>query len=216
MTFQNMFEPALAGAVLPPTNIPLRLAARQMRWLRRAFLDYTKAMEKELGCRFEIDTTKLGAAFVRWLRAMERERRSAEVDRRTFMDFSASLMLQELMTTRPIQCVVTPRKSVPDSAAAFWPEGYTYTYFCFTVLGAVLDQEFGVPPVLSSRLADISFWHSYRENCLDDYRTASGFFQMALGYVPDWDAPGQFASFDLCQKRIKFAGVQSRKFDTGQ
>ncbi len=57
---------------LPPTNEPLRIAVRGMRWFRAAFEDYVAAVGQRIGGNYKIDKAKLAAIFVRWLRAVER------------------------------------------------------------------------------------------------------------------------------------------------
>jgi hypothetical protein len=189
------FEAMLLHGALPPTNIPLRLAARQMRWLRPAFINYARFIEKRYGCSFKLDTTRLGTAFVRWLRALEHERRAGRSDRRQLMDFSASLMLQELVAAAPLNCDVPPRTD-SGSPITIWPEGFTYTYFCITVLRAVLNQEFEFQSLTPrDKISDAAFWNSYRENCVEDHRIASGFFQMMIGYKPNWQNPASFRAF---------------------
>lgn len=187
-----MFESLTSDSPLPLTNTPMRIAARQMRWLRRAFIDHVRALERQFDCRFEVDTTKLGAAYGHWLRAVERERRSGPADRRQFMDFAASLMMQELVREAPLVCISAPARAKREEPIAFWPEGLAYTLFCLHVHAAVIREEYGEVPARDERLEQISFWWTYRENSLDDYRTVSGFFQLMLGYVPNWDAPNRY------------------------
>lgn len=194
------FEQLRSGAVLPPTNAPIRVAARQMRWLRSAFAKHVTQMSEELGCEFHIDTTKLGVAFVRWLRALENARPVGHLDRRDFFDFAASLMMQELVAAMPITAKGPATAVTEESSAAFWPEGYVCTLFCLSVHAAVFRQEYDDQPPLSPKVEQTDFWWTYKENCIEDYRLASGFFQTILGYRPDWNAPNQYKNLRVNER----------------
>ena len=50
--------PPLSGS-LPPTNEPLRIAVRRMRWFRAAFEAYIEAVGARIGCTYTIDEAKL-------------------------------------------------------------------------------------------------------------------------------------------------------------
>lgn len=186
------FDPVSAIAVLPPTNAPIRIAARQMRWLRAAFAGHVARMSAELGVAFEIDTTKLGGAFVRWLRVLEQERPRGREDRREFFDFAASLMMQQLVADMPLKVRGAVLGLDHDSQAAFWPEGYVCTLFCLAVHAAVVRQEYAALPALSPKVHEVDFWWTYRENSIEDHRLASGFLQAILGHSPDWTAPDRY------------------------
>jgi len=109
---------------LPPTNEPLRVAVRRMRWFRAAFRTYVDALGDHIGCDFLIDEAKLAAIFVRWLRALEVQRPKDRKDRQAFFEFAAGLMLRELTADMPLRAETPPTRTHADSAAAFWPEGY--------------------------------------------------------------------------------------------
>ncbi|WP_375452195.1 hypothetical protein [uncultured Devosia sp.] len=191
MNSQLTSEAARRFARLPQTNAPLRLAARQMRWFRAAFASYVRQSGEELGGAFEIDHTRLGTAFVSWLRALERERPRTGEGRREFLDFAASLMLQELIKTMPIRLsgAVGVRS---DAGAMFWPEGFVLTHFCLLVHDAVIAQEYSENATVSPKIDQAGFWWTYRENATEDYRLSAAFFQSLLGYQPDWNAPSHY------------------------
>ena len=50
--------PPLAGH-LPPTNEPLRIAVRRLRWFRAAIEAYVTAIGIRVGCTYRIDEAKL-------------------------------------------------------------------------------------------------------------------------------------------------------------
>lgn len=178
--------------VLPPTNEPMRVAVRRMRWLRAAFEAYLESIGTALGCDFELDSTKLGTAFVRWLRGVRHQKPANKAERRAFFDFAASLMAKELVANMPIRAHGPPSLVEPDSPAAFWPEGYACTMFCLTVLSAIVDQEFSEQSNISPKVGELDFWWSYRENAIEDPRLSAGFFQAILGHQPDWTWPDLF------------------------
>jgi len=162
-----------------------------MRWFRAAFAEYVDEMGKTLGCEFDVDTAKLGVVFVRWLEAIRYHRPREAALRRDFFDFAASLMMRELVVNMPVRASNKPKASAPE-AAAFWPEGYVCTMFSLSVHAAVVEQEFHARPELSQTLEETSFWWTYRENAMEDPRTAAGFFQLMLGHVPNWTMPDFF------------------------
>jgi len=178
--------------VLPRTNEPLRIAVRRMRWLRAAFEAYLDTAGAALGCRFELDSTKLGTAFVRWLRGVRRQKPTNKAERRAFFDFAASLMAKELVANMPIRIQGKPSLAPPGSPEAFWPEGYACTMFCLTVLSAIVDQEFSERSTFTPKIGELHFWWSYRENAIEDPRLSAGFVQMILGHQPDWTWPDLF------------------------
>lgn len=177
---------------LPPTNEPLRIAVRRMRWFRGAFQGYVEALGRKMGCRFEVDEARLAAIFVRWLRAVEAQRPRDRRDRRDFFEFAAGLMLRELTADMPLKAEAPPTAVDPGSAAAFWPEGYAATLFCLSVHGAVMDQEFRQTPQVIPDLEDLRLWWSFRENAREDPSFSSGFLQVLLGHQPNWSMPDVF------------------------
>ena len=177
---------------LPPTNEPLRIAVRRMRWFKAAFKKYVDAAATQLGCQFEIDQAKLADNFVLWLRAVEAQKPSDKAARREYFEFAAGLMLRELTSTMPITLLSPPTRAAPDSAAAFWPQGYVCTLFCLTIHGAAMEQEYRSRPDTSPDIADLRHWWSFRENIAEDSSFSLGFLQMLLGNQPDWMMPGVF------------------------
>jgi hypothetical protein len=191
-TLQATSELGRLPRALPPTNEPLRLAVRKMRWFRAAFEAYVQQVEAELGCRFELDYARLGTAFVHWLRGVREQKPSDRGDRRAFFDFAASLMAKELVSNMPVTASSAPVLAPRGSPGAFWPEGYVCTMFCLTVWSAIVDQEFGEHASLSPKVGELGFWWTYRENAFEEPRLSAGFFQAILGHQPDWTWPDQF------------------------
>ena len=177
---------------LPPTNEPLRIAVRRMRWFKAAFQKYVDAAAVQLGCQFEIDQSKLADNFVRWLRAVEAQKPADKAARREYFEFAAGLMLRELTAAMPLTLLSPPTKAAPDSAAAFWPEGYVSTLFCLTIHAAAMEQEYRSSPDTSPAISDLRHWWSFRENIAEDASFSVGFLQMLLGNQPDWVMPGVF------------------------
>lgn len=186
-----MSEPA---HLLPATNEPLRVAVRRLNWFRRAFAQYVDLTGQQIGCEFDLDQSVLTGVFVRWLRAIDQQKPAGKAERKDFFEFSAALMLRELNRTMPITARQTPRLAAPDSAAAFWPEGYACTMFCLKLLQAASDQEFHEHPHVSAAFDDLRQWWSYRENVAQDSSFAAGFLQMLLGHEPNWMMPDVFRS----------------------
>ncbi len=183
--------PHLSGN-LPSTNEPLRIAVRRMRWFRAAFEDYIKAIGDMVGCNYEVDEAKLAAIFVKWLRAVERQKPSNRQDRHDYFEFAAGLMLRELTANMPIKALMPPTKSGPESAAAFWPEGYACTMFCLTVHSAAMQQEFRNKPQVSVAIDDLRHWWSFKENAQIDAAFSVGFLLTLLGHDPNWTMPDVF------------------------
>lgn len=183
--------PALSGS-LPPTNEPLRIAVRRMRWFRAAFDAYVLAMGARIGCTYKIDEAKLAAIFVRWLRSVERQKPSNPKDRQDYFEFAAGLMLRELTADMPLVALSSPSKTAADSAASFWPEGYVCTMFCLTVHSAALQQEFKDKPQVSPAIDDLRHWWSFKENTTIDAAFSVGFLQILLGNQPNWMMPDVF------------------------
>jgi hypothetical protein len=187
-----MSELRLHPEALPPTNEPLRLAVRRLRWFKAAFLRYVDGAGRELGCRFEVDEGRLAALFVRWLDSMSDQKPQGRDDRRDFFEFAASLMLRELTADMPLRVVGTPARAAPGSAAAVWPEGYVCTMFCLSVHCAAVEQEFHAKVVVDPAVDDLRHWWSFRENAREDSNLSAGFLQMLLGRQPNWLVPTIF------------------------
>ncbi len=177
---------------LLPTNEPLRISVRRLRWFRAAFEKFAAEIGAEIGCNFCIDDEKLAATFVSWLRAVERQKPSDKSARKDYFEFAAGLMLREFTGNLPLQALSVPTIAAPDSAAAFWPEGYVCTLFCLTVHAAATEQEFKDRPDLASAFDDLRHWWSFRENIREDNRFSIGFLQLLLGHQPDWSMPDVF------------------------
>lgn len=190
-------RPALRSGLLPPTNEPLRIAVRRLRWFRAAFTACVEATGRETGCRFAVDQTKLTEAFVAWLRAIDRQKPADKQDRRDFFEFAAALMLRELIAVMPLRALSAPDRVPAESPAAFWPEGHACTLFCLTVFTAASDQEFHDHPALSADFGDLRHWWSFRENAGRDPAFAAGFLQLMLGHKPNWVMP------DVFRQRLK-------------
>ena len=183
--------PPLTGS-LPPTNEPLRIAVRRMRWFRAAFDAYIAALGARIGCDYKIDDARLAAIFVRWLRAIDRQKPSDPRERQAYFEFSAGLMLRELTADMPIVAQTAPTRADAGSAAAFWPEGYACTMFCLTVHSAALQQEFHDKPAVSPAIDDLRHWWSFKENAGEDASFSIGFLQTLLGHQPNWMMPDVF------------------------
>ena len=187
-----MSEIRLNTAVLPPTNEPLRIAVRRLRWFKQAFQRFVETTERDLGCAFEVDDTKLAAAFMRWLNAVEIQRPADKAERKAFFEFAAALMLRELTADPPLRAKGPATAAAADSAAAFWPEGYCCTLFCLSVHAAAMAQEFHHQTALDPAIDDLRHWWSFKENAIQDPGFSSGFLQMLLGHQPNWVMPDVF------------------------
>ena len=183
--------PPLSGS-LPPSNEPLRIAVRRMRWFRTAFDAYVAAMGGRIGCTYKVDEAKLAGIFVRWLRAVRRQKPSDARDRHDYFEFAAGLMLRELTADMPLSVITPPTRTEANSAATFWPEGYACTMFCLTVHSAAMQQEFQDKPELSPAIDDLRHWWSFKENAAMDAAFSVGFLQILLGHQPNWMMPDVF------------------------
>lgn len=179
---------------LPPSNEPLRIAVRRMRWFKTAFVAHVQASGEALGCTFTVDEVKLAAAFMRWLAAIERQKPANKAERRDFFEFAAALMLRELTADIPVKAEGPARLADPGSAAAFWPEGYTCTTFCLSVHSAAMAQEFDAVTQIDPAIDDLRQWWSFKENARQDVSFSAGFLQMLLGNEPNWVMPDVFRS----------------------
>ena len=177
---------------IPATNEPLRIAVRRLRWFKQAFQRHVEAYGRDLGCAFEVDEAKLAAVFVRWLEAIERQKPADKSQRRAFFEFAAALMLRELVTDMPVKAAGPATRAKPDSAAAFWPEGYCCTMFCVSVHSAAMAQEFHAQTEIDPAIDDLRHWWSFRENARQDASFSAGFLQMILGHQPNWLFPDVF------------------------
>lgn len=187
-----MSEIKLNTEALPPTNEPLRIAVRRMRWFKQAFQKFVEATGRDLGCSFEVDDVKLAAAFMRWLDAIESQRPSDTTERKAFFEFAAALMLRELIADLPIVAAGPPTRPDANSAAAFWPEGFCCTLFCLSVHAAAKEQEFRDHTTIDPVIDDLRHWWSFKENTLQDASFSSGFLQLLLGHQPNWMMPDVF------------------------
>lgn len=183
--------PPLSGS-LPPTNEPLRIAVRRMRWFRAAFDAYISAVGARIGCTYKIDEAKLAGIFVRWLRAVEQQKPGNVKDRHDYFEFAAGLMLRELTADMPVTLISAPTKAAAASAAAFWPEGYACTMFCLAVHSAAMQQEFQDKPKVSPAIDDLRHWWSFKENARMDASFSVGFLLTLLGHQPNWMMPDVF------------------------
>ena len=190
---------------MPPTNEPLRIAVRRMRWFKSAFKRHVAAYGRDIGCAFVVDEAKLGGVFVRWFRAIEAQKPADRSARRAFFEFVSSLMLRELTQDMPIKALGAPTRVGPDSAAAFWPEGYVATLFCLSVHAAAMEQEFNARCDVIPAIDDLQNWWSFRENARIDPSFSAGFLQMILGREPNWMMPDVFRA--RLQEEVARRGV---------
>lgn len=177
---------------LPKSNEPLRIAVRRLRWFKPAFIGFTQAMGTELGCTFEVDEVKLAAVLMRWLKAIEVQKPANKDERRAFFEFAAALMLRELVADMPLAANGPARLASPDSAAAFWPEGYCCTMFCLSVHTAANAQEFHAKTEIDPAIDDLRHWWSFKENARHDAAFSAGFLQLLQGHEPNWMMPDVF------------------------
>lgn len=177
---------------IPATNEPLRIAVRRLRWFKQAFLRHAEVYGRDLGCTFEVDDAKLASVFVRWLQAIEQQKPSDKSQRRDFFEFAAALMLRELVADMPVKAQSPATRAKPESAAAFWPEGYFCTMFCVSVHAAAMQQEFHAATEIDPAIDDLRHWWSFKENAGHDVRFSAGFLQMVLGNEPNWMFPDVF------------------------
>ena len=184
-----MSDPRLHPEALPPTNEPLRISVRRLRWFKQAFLAFAEETGRKIGCTFAVDEGKLASAFLRWLEAIEAQKPADKTQRRAFFEFAAALMLRELTADMPL----TASGMAPgDSAAAFWPEGWCCTLFCLSVHSAAMAQEFHETTDLDPAFDDLRHWWSFKENTRQDPAFSSGFLQLILGHQPNWMMPDVF------------------------
>ena len=177
---------------LPSTNEPLRIAARRLRWFRAAFHRHAEAYGRDLGCAFEVDDSKLAGIFVRWLDALDLQKPADKSERRAFFEFASALMLREMIADLPIRAKAAPSNAGPDTAAAFWPEGYACTLFCLSVHSAAMREEFQAKADVAPMIEDLRSWWSFKENARMDKSFSAGFLQMLLGHQPNWMMPDVF------------------------
>lgn len=189
LPMSEAFKPAIA---LMPTNEPYRIAVRRLRWFRAAFIRYTEAIGRDLGCEFIVDENKIAAIFVKWLETIDRQRPKDKSQRAPFFSFAASLMFRELIADMPIKAKNKPTRAEPDSPGAFWPEGYVCTLFCLTVHAAAMEQEYHVKTDVAPDLNNLRSWWSFRENAAEDNSFAAGYLQKLLGHEPNWFMPRSF------------------------
>ncbi|MCA3452495.1 MAG: hypothetical protein INF92_19450 [Rhodobacter sp.] len=145
-----------------------------------------------MGCTFDVDEAKLASVFVRWLEAIERQKPADKSQRRAFFEFAAALMLRELVADMPLSATGPAALAKPDSAAAFWPEGYCCTMFCVSIHTAAMAQEFHAATEVDPAIDDLRHWWSFRENARGDPGFSAGFLQMILGNQPNWMMPDVF------------------------
>lgn len=188
----RMSDAPLHPEAIPASNEPLRIAVRRLRWFKAAFQRHAEAQGRDLGCRFEVDEAKLASVFVRWLAAIERQKPADKDQRRAFFEFASALMLRELTAGMPVKAVGPASLASPESAAAFWPEGYCCTMFCLSIHAAAMAQEFHAGTEIDPAIDDLRSWWSFRENALADARFSAGFLQMILGHQPNWLFPDVF------------------------
>ena len=187
-----MSELTFHPEAIPATNEPLRIAVRRLRWFKQAFLRHVEVYGRDLGCAFDVDEAKLASVFVRWLQAIERQKPTDKSQRRAFFEFAAALMLRELVAEMPVTATTPASLAKPDSAAAFWPEGYCCTLFCVSVHTAAMAQEFAAGTAIDPAIDDLRQWWSFRENAGQDAGFSAGFLQMVLGHQPNWMFPDLF------------------------
>lgn len=182
----------LAPLRLPSSPEPVRIAARRMRWLRRAFSQQLDAITAETGVPYTLDDRKLAAAFVSWLRRVEAQDPHDPARRRAFFSFAAGVMLHELIRTMPVTAGPLPPSADTEHPEYFWPEGFACTVLCVNVFSAVLAQEFDATTDVVPAFFDIRSWWSFRENAAEQASSVVGFFDVFIGEEPDWDRPTIF------------------------
>jgi hypothetical protein len=192
-----MYDEKLHIVALPKTNKPLRIAARQAHWLQVAFKQYLDIVGQDIGCAFTLDTAKLSACFVRWLRAIGAQNPRDRSLRREYFGFSAGLMLRELVQGMPVAAVGKPQNIPDDAPAAYWPEGVACAMFCLAVLHAVEAEEFKAKAQTKTDMRDLRFWWSFKENAAANADYAVAFFDTLIGVEPDWFLPATFHGRNL-------------------
>ena len=180
---------------------------RRLRWFRRAFLEQVASVSGHTRTGYYVDTARLAGAFLTWSREIDRQKPSAEADKRPFVDFAAGLMLRELIVAGPL----TARRSGSDDPGAephaFWPEGYAYVTFCLNIRDAVLQQTYHETAGTSATFHDLRTWWSFRENVAEDPRLALPFLELFAGISPVWTRPDSF----LARREAKPAPVGAGK-----
>jgi hypothetical protein len=202
MSFRRMFEYHIHTRSLPKSNKPTRIAARQAHWLQVAFKRYLEIVGEDIGCEFTLDGAKLSTCFVGWLRAIAAQKPKDRALRRQYFEFSAGLMLRELMRNMPISVDHPPEKVSANEPAGFWPEGVACAMFCLAVLYAVEAEEFGVTTEDVAEVHDLRFWWSFKENAIQDPRYAVAFFERLIGVEPNWELPDFFRAKLLKKSEI--------------
>ncbi len=168
----------------------LGLRLRQLRWFRRAFSASAQAMATRYQLSITTDEKVLTKVFVNWVETIEHKKQLAQIDRADFIMFCGGLMLEELISSRPLQVLLpaTPVARLPE-ILSFWPEGFVYTNFCISAVRAVHEQEMGVPRPTSECLDDLRTWWSFRENTIGMPAYAIAFLDRFLGAEPNWASP---------------------------
>jgi hypothetical protein len=197
-----MFEQPLHLQTLPQTNKPLRIAARQAHWLQVAFKRYLDIVGDDIGCEFELDTAKLAACFVQWLRAISPQNPKDRALRKEYFGFSAGVMLRELVADMPAKASRRPANVPADSPAAFWPEGVACAMFCLAVLRAVESEEFRAAKKDNAEIKDLRFWWSFKENCAKNPSDAIAFFDSLIGVEPNWILPSVFSASNFRKSQL--------------
>jgi hypothetical protein len=177
----------------------LRHRLRRLRWFRATFRANARAVTSAYGVRFEIDESRLTAAFLDWIETIEADKRLAAVDRADFIVFAAGMALCELIRRDPAKAAPAPggddlRALQPafqptGEIVRFWPEGFLYTNYCVAVVAAIHEQEFGKAPAIDKCADDLRIWWSYRENVSEMPSYAVAFLDRFLGAEPNWIAP---------------------------
>lgn len=174
----------------------LRHQVRRLRWFRTSFRHDARLVAERYGVTLDVDDHRLTEAFLAWADVFSQEKANAGVDRRDFAFFTAGLLLRELLRARPVTARPSSAGAVPALApdeatpiVAFWPEGFLYTNYCLSVLGAVLEQEFGEALTLNAAADNLRTWWSFRENVEEMPSLAIAFLDLFAGNTPNWAMP---------------------------
>ncbi len=175
----------------------LRVRLRKLRWFVSAFKVHTSLVEQEIQQQFIIDEDRLNHVFFSWVGTVDTNREGADIDLKDFIIYAAGLALASLIRHSPARVhtdSTTPIKyqpiANPKTIHEVWPEGYLYANFCYSVIAALEEQEFGrVISHLHDDAKTTIFWGSFWENSTERSQLALPFLDKMLGKQPNWDLP---------------------------
>ncbi|MEM8948183.1 MAG: hypothetical protein AAGA21_04965 [Pseudomonadota bacterium] len=171
---------------------PVRKSAQRLRWFFKSFEEEVQRLSAETGVAYAVDDAVLANVFAEWLKAFNAQKPDTSEDNLAYVGFAAGLMLQSLITRKPVSVSSMPSKADFSKPAFFWPEGYLYVTYCLNVRGLVIRKDFQRQQSPNEALGDIRTWWSFKENVEEDPALAIAFLELFAGEEPDWQMPGLF------------------------